>query len=133
MTKVFTNGCFDILHPGHLGMLKYCASLGDHVLVGIDSDKRVQNMKDPTRPINSQEIRKFILLNLKWVNDVVIFNSDKELTNIVAEYSPDYMIVGGDWKDKKVIGAEHAKIIGFFERIDEYSTTKIIEDIADRR
>jgi D-beta-D-heptose 7-phosphate kinase/D-beta-D-heptose 1-phosphate adenosyltransferase len=132
MTKVFTNGCFDIIHPGHLRLLKYCASLGDHVLVGIDSDRRVKTMKDPGRPINSQEIRKFILLNFKWINDVIIFDSDEELTSLVAEYRPDYMIVGSDWKDKKIIGSEHAKIIGFFDRINEHSTTNIIERIADR-
>tara|TARA_R110002020_G_scaffold130148_1_gene291288 strand:- start:34499 stop:34843 length:345 start_codon:yes stop_codon:yes gene_type:complete len=114
-------------------MLKYCASLGDHVLVGIDSDDRVRAMKDPARPINDQETRKFILLNFKWVNDVIIFNNDDELTSLVAEYHPDYMIVGSDWKDKKVIGSEHAKIVGFFDRIDAHSTTKIIESITNRR
>ena len=133
MTRVFTNGCFDMLHPGHIAMLKYCATMGDHVLVGIDSDQRIKEMKGPPRPINSEEIRKLILLNLKWVNDVVIFNSDEELTNLVARYEPDYMIVGADWSDKKVIGSEHAKIIGFFERIDEYSTTQTIQSIIDRR
>ena len=132
MMRVFTNGCFDILHPGHIAMLKHCAAMGDHVLVGIDSDQRVKDMKGPTRPIKSAEIRKLILLNLKWVNDVIIFNSDEELTDLVAQYEPDYMIVGSDWKDKKVIGAEHAKIIGFFERIDEYSTTQTIQSIIDR-
>ena len=133
MTRVFTNGCFDMLHPGHIAMLKYCATMGDHVLVGIDSDQRIKEMKGPPRPINSEEIRKLILLNLKWVNDVVVFNSDEELTNLVARYEPDYMIVGADWSDKKVIGSEHAKIIGFFERIDEYSTTQTIQSIIDRR
>jgi len=132
MMRVFTNGCFDILHPGHIAMLKHCAAMGDHVLVGIDSDQRVKDMKGPARPIKSAEIRKLILLNLKWVNDVIIFNSDEELTDLVAQYQPDYMIVGSDWKDKKVIGAEHAKIIGFFERIDEYSTTQTIQSIIDR-
>ena len=129
MTRVFTNGCFDMLHPGHIAMLKYCATMGDHVLVGIDSDQRIKEMKGPPRPINSEEVRKLILLNLKWVNNVVIFNSDEELTNLVARYEPDYIIVGADWSDKKVIGSEHAKIIGFFERIDEYSTTQTIKKI----
>jgi D-beta-D-heptose 7-phosphate kinase/D-beta-D-heptose 1-phosphate adenosyltransferase len=132
MIKVFTNGCFDIIHPGHLRMLKHCAVLGDHILVGIDSDDRVKALKGENRPINSEEIRKFILMNFKWVNDVRIFSSDEELTQMVKEYEPDYMIVGSDWKDKKVIGSEHAKIVGFFNRIDEHSTTKIIERITDR-
>ncbi len=132
MIKVFTNGCFDIIHPGHLGMLKYCASLGDHLMVGIDSDMRVAQNKGLHRPINNQEVRKFILMNFKWVNDVTIFNSDAELTALVSDYKPDYMIVGSDWKDKKVIGSEHAKLVGFFDRIDAYSTTKIIERITNR-
>ena len=132
MTKVFTNGCFDIIHPGHLRMLKHCASLGDHVLVGIDSDARVRKFKGFDRPINTEEIRRFILLNFRWVNDVKIFSSDAELTQLVKDYEPDYMIVGSDWQGKTVIGSQHAKILGYYERIDEYSTTKIIKNIADR-
>ena len=132
MIKVFTNGCFDIIHPGHLRMLKHCATLGDHVLVGIDSDSRVRKLKGSDRPVNSQEIREFILMNFKWVNEVRIFSTDDQLTQMVKDYGPDYMVVGSDWKDKRVIGSEHAKIIGFFNRIDEHSTTKIIERITDR-
>ena len=130
MTKVFTNGCFDILHPGHLQMLKYCAGLGHHVLVGIDSDERVRQMKGDSRPINSESVRKEILLNIKWVNDVEVFSSDEELTSLVKTYSPDYMVVGSDWQNKRIIGSEYAKIVGFFERIDEFSTTDIIERIT---
>jgi len=130
MVKVFTNGCFDIIHPGHLAMLKYCASLGDHLLVGIDSDERTKKLKGENRPINTAEIRQQILLNFKWVNDVEIFANDDELVNLVRSYAPDYMIVGSDWQDKHVIGAEHAKIVGFFERIDEFSTSDIIERIT---
>lgn len=132
MIKVFTNGCFDIIHPGHLRMLKYCALLGDHVLVGIDSDSRVKELKGAHRPINSEQIRRFILLNFRWVNDVKIFSSDDELTQLVKDCKPDYMIVGSDWQGKPVIGSEHAKILGYYERTDEYSTTKIIKNIIDR-
>ena len=130
MTKVFTNGCFDLIHPGHLEMIRYCASLGDHLLIGIDSDERVKKTKGDNRPINPESVRQKILLNFKWVNDVEIFSNDEELTNLIRSYSPDYMIVGSDWKKKHVIGSEHAKIIGFFERIDEFSTTEIIKRIT---
>jgi len=130
MTKVFTNGCFDLIHPGHLEMIKYCASLGDHLLIGIDSDERVQKVKGENRPINPESVRQQILLNFKWVNDVEIFANDEELTNLVRSYSPDYMIVGSDWEGKHVIGSEYAKIVGFFERIDEFSTTEIIKRIT---
>jgi len=133
MIKVFTNGCFDIIHPGHLRMIKYCAMLGDHVMVGIDSDRRVKELKGAKRPINSEETRRLILLNFRWVNDVQIFDTDEELVNLVAGYSPDYMIVGSDWEGKKVIGSEHTKILGYYEKINEHSTSKIIEDIINRR
>ena len=132
MTKVFTNGCFDIIHPGHLSMLKHCAAIGEHVLVGIDSDARVREMKGNNRPINDQEARRLMLMNIKWVNEVKIFNTDEELSQLVEEYQPDYMIVGADWKEKKVIGSEHAKIVGFFEKLNEHSTTNIIKRIANR-
>tara|TARA_B100001250_G_scaffold374909_1_gene362085 strand:- start:2997 stop:3395 length:399 start_codon:yes stop_codon:yes gene_type:complete len=131
MIKVFTNGCFDILHLGHLSLLKRCAMMGSHVMVGIDSDRRVRQSKGADRPINSEIIRKEFLLNLKWVNDVVIFDSDEELETAIQGYAPDYMIVGSDWQGKRVIGSEHAKILGYFDRIDEYSTTKIIESITN--
>ena len=130
MTKVFTNGCFDLIHPGHLEMIRYCASLGDHLLIGIDSDERVKKTKGDNRPINPESVRQKILLNFKWVNDVEIFSNDEELTNLIRSYSPDYMIVGSDWKGKHVIGSEYAKIVGFFERIDEFSTTEIIKRIT---
>jgi D-beta-D-heptose 7-phosphate kinase/D-beta-D-heptose 1-phosphate adenosyltransferase len=111
-------------------MIKYCASLGDHLLIGIDSDERVKKAKGENRPINPESVRQQILLNFKWVNDVEIFSNDEELTNLVRSYSPDYMIVGSDWEGKHVIGSEYAKIVGFFERIDEFSTTEIIKRIA---
>ena len=131
MIKVFTNGCFDMLHLGHLSLLKRCALMGSHVMVGIDSDRRVRQSKGTNRPINSETTRKEFLLNLKWVNDVVIFDTDQELEETVERYCPDYMIVGSDWQGKQVIGSEHAKMLGYFERIDEYSTTDIIKRITN--
>ena len=133
MRKTFTNGCFDLLHPGHIGLLKYCSMLGDHVLVGIDSDRRVKEMKSENRPIQDEETRRLMLLHLRWVSDVAIFDTDEELDQIVKDYSPDYMIVGSDWQNKKVIGSEHAGLLGYFERINEYSTSKIIESIVNGR
>ena len=130
--KVFTNGCYDILHPGHIELFRYAKSLGDYLVVGIDSDERVSKSKGVSRPINKQEIRKYMLLALKYVDEVRIFNNENELTELVKQVSPDIMIVGSDWKDKKVIGSEYAKEIRFFERIQEFSTTKTIENIINR-
>jgi D-beta-D-heptose 7-phosphate kinase/D-beta-D-heptose 1-phosphate adenosyltransferase len=130
MKIVFTNGCFDILHPGHIEMLKYAKSLGDKVVVGIDSDERVKEKKGDLRPINTSEVRKEMLLALRYVDAVYVFENDNQLKSLVKKFEPDIMIVGSDWVGKLVIGSEHAKEVKFFERIPEYSTSKTIESIV---
>lgn len=132
MKTIFVNGTFDLLHKGHLELLNYAKSLGDYLIVAIDSDKRIQEKKGPTRPIYNLEERSFFLQNLKSVNEVLSFDSDEELTNIIKNISPDIMIVGSDWKGKKVIGSEYAKELVFFDRIGNYATTKTIESIINR-
>ena len=132
MTRVFVNGTFDVLHAGHLALLNYAKSLGDYLIVGIDTDERVREKKGPTRPVNSAENRSLMLLNLKSVDEVFQFNSDQELEKLVKSVKPDIMVVGSDWKDKSVIGSYYATKLIFFDRIDEYSTTKIIQSIIDR-
>jgi len=131
--KIFVNGTFDIIHRGHLELLNYAKSLGDFLLVGIDSDERVKEKKGSTRPIHRQEERKFFLENLKAVNAVDIFSSDDELKNMIKFFKPDIMVVGSDWKDKSVIGSYHAAKLIFFDRVGDYATTKTIQDIIDRR
>jgi len=130
--KIFVNGTFDIIHRGHLELLNYAKSLGDFLLVGIDSDERVKEKKGSTRPIHTQEERKFFLENLKAVNAVDIFSSDDELKNMIKFFKPDIMVVGSDWKDKSVIGSYHAAKLIFFDRVGDYATTKTIQDIIDR-
>jgi D-beta-D-heptose 7-phosphate kinase/D-beta-D-heptose 1-phosphate adenosyltransferase len=131
-TTVFVNGCFDILHKGHIELFKYAKSLGDVLIVGIDSDERIKQHKGNDRPINNYDTRRTILLALKYIDEVYIFDSDKELTDLIKNVKPDIMVVGSDWKDKNVIGSEHAKDVKFFERIPEYSTTKTIQSIVNR-
>lgn len=132
MRKVFVNGTFDILHRGHIELLNYAKSLGDYLIVGIDTDDRVKQLKGETRPIHSQEERKFLLENLNSVDEVKCFGCDVELINLVKSVEPDIMIVGNDYLNKKVIGSEYAKQLRFFNRIDGYSTTQIIQSIIDR-
>ena len=132
MKTVFVNGTFDVLHPGHLSLFEYAKSLGDHLIVAIDSDERIKEKKGPTRPINCLLDRAFMLANIYTVDEVRTFNSDKELEELVEYYKPDIMVVGSDWKDKPVIGSQHAKELKFFDRIDGYSSTKIIQSIIDR-
>jgi D-beta-D-heptose 7-phosphate kinase/D-beta-D-heptose 1-phosphate adenosyltransferase len=132
-TKVFVNGCFDLIHKFHIELLNFAKSHGEVLYVGIDSDERVKKLKGPTRPINNQEDRKFLLENLKAVNKVFIFNTEEELTELVKFIKPDIMVVGSDYQNKEVIGSGHAKQLLFFDRVDGYSTTKIIQSIIDRR
>jgi D-beta-D-heptose 7-phosphate kinase/D-beta-D-heptose 1-phosphate adenosyltransferase len=131
-TKIFVNGTFDILHPGHIKLLNYAKSLGDVLYVGIDSDERVREKKGPSRPVNSLEERIFMLQNLKAVDYVLDFSSDKALEGLIKIIKPDIMVVGSDWKNKSVIGSHHAIELIFFDRIDEYSSTKIIQGIINR-
>ena len=132
MRKVFVNGTFDLLHRGHLDLLNYAKSLGEYVIVGIDSDERVKQMKGSSRPINCLMDRAHMLANLKSVDEVRFFGSDKELEGLVKEVKPDIMVVGSDWKDKSVIGSYWAAKLIFFDRIGEYATTKTIESIISR-
>jgi rfaE bifunctional protein nucleotidyltransferase chain/domain len=131
--KIFVNGTFDILHRGHLELLNFAKGLGDFLMVGIDTDDRVKEKKGIARPIHNQEERKFFLENLKPVDEVKFFSSDKELEELIKSFQPDIMVVGSDWKGKSVIGSYYASKLIFFDRIGDYATTKIIQDIIDRR
>ena len=132
MTKVIVNGTFDILHKGHLKMLEYARSLGDQVLVCIDSDSRVKELKGTSRPINNQYDRAFMLASLRYVDMVWTFDSDENLIKQIKLYDPAIMVKGSDWKDKPIVGEEFCGRIEFFERIHGYSTTETIQHITDR-
>ena len=132
MTKVFVNGTFDILHRGHLRLLEYARTLGDEVVVAIDTDDRVREKKGPTRPINTEDDRAYMLQSLKTVDNVFKFGSDGELENLIKSYRPDIMVVGSDWKGKSVIGSMYAADLHFFDRIEDYATSKTIQCIIDR-
>lgn len=133
MKTVFVNGTFDALHRGHLLLFNYAKSLGDVLYVAIDTDERVKEKKGPSRPIHSLEERVFMLQNLKSVDHVLDFASDEALEGLVKIIKPDIMVVGSDWKGKSVIGSYYAAQLQFFDRIDEYSSTKIIQSIIARR
>ncbi|MBP00369.1 MAG: hypothetical protein CMG34_04035 [Candidatus Marinimicrobia bacterium] len=132
-TKVFVNGTFDLLHRGHLELLNYAKSLGDRVYVGIDSDRRVAEMKGDSRPIYNVEDRKFFLENLKAVHRVAVFDNDAQLEAMVQFIQPHVMVVGSDWKGKSVIGSYYAAKLVFFDRVGDYATTETVQSIIDRR
>jgi D-beta-D-heptose 7-phosphate kinase/D-beta-D-heptose 1-phosphate adenosyltransferase len=130
MKKVIVNGTFDVIHPGHLALLNYAKSLGDFLVVAIDADARVKELKGPTRPINPQDERKLLLENLRAVDQVIIFNSSDELIDIIKQCA--IMVKGSDYQGKSVIGVANCEQVIYFERLDEYSSTKKIQSIIDR-
>jgi rfaE bifunctional protein nucleotidyltransferase chain/domain len=126
---VLANGVFDVIHVGHIELLKFASTLG-RVVVAIDSDSRVRSNKGHDRPVNSQDERKRILEALRYVDSVLIFSNEEELRAIHRDVSPDFLVKGSDW-DKEYIRKndgvlEKTKII-IFDRMHEYSTTKIIQ------
>jgi rfaE bifunctional protein nucleotidyltransferase chain/domain len=129
--RVFVNGTFDLLHPGHISLLNSAKSYGNILLVAIDSDERVKQLKGSSRPINNQEARKTILENLKPVDSVKIFSNEEELAEIIKRFSPDIMMVGSDYRDKRVVGREYAKKLVFFERDPRFSSTYIIDKVIN--
>ncbi len=131
MASIFVNGTFDVLHPGHLRLLSYAKSLGTRLFVAIDSDLRVKQLKGQHRPINDQDIRKEMLLALKSVDEVEVFDSDEELKMWINQIRPYIMVVGSDYRNKNVIGSELAKNLVFYERIPEYSSTSVIRQIQN--
>ena len=130
--KVFVNGTFDLLHPGHVALLNHAKSLGDYVVVGIDTDDRVKEKKGSNRPIYNQEDRGLMLIALSAVDEVTYFSSDESLEALIKDVRPDIMMVGSDWKGKSVIGQHSAGELIFFDRIEKYATTKTVESIISR-
>lgn len=130
MKQIIVNGTFDIVHSGHLALLNYARSLGDYLIVAIDSDRRVKELKGADRPVNTQAERQELLSNLRSVDEVRIFDSDRELVNIIAEC--DIMVKGSDYRGRPIVGQHVIPDIVFFERIHGFSTTEKIQHIANR-
>jgi rfaE bifunctional protein nucleotidyltransferase chain/domain len=129
---VFTNGCFDIIHPGHVAYLEDAAACGDILVVGLNSDESVKRLKGPERPINPQVDRAQLLAGLASVDYVTVFDEDTPL-ELIGELGPDVLVKGGDWPVDRIVGHELV-----FERGGEvfslpfregYSTTSVIEKI----
>lgn len=123
-TVVFTNGCFDVLHRGHIEYLKASKELGTKLIVGLNSDASVQKLK-PGRPINNQDDRKALLLALRWVNEVIIFDEPTPL-QLIHRIKPDIITKGGDYKPEQVAGFTLVKRVVIIPFLDGYSSTRII-------
>ena len=124
--KIWVNGCFDVLHRGHFELFKYAKSLGNELVVGIDTDLKVSQDKGADRPYNNLQDRMFALQSIKYIDKVISFNSRKELESLISLYSPDILLVGSDWRDGDIVGKQFAREVCFFERITQYSTTDIL-------
>ena len=127
------NGTFDVLHPGHISLLNTARSYGDWLVVAIDTDRRVKELKGEQRPINNQTDRKIMLSNLKAVDIVVFFDSTEELIKLMELYKPEVYVKGSDWKhDKGSTAEQYCKQVIYYDRVGDYSTTKTIQDIINR-
>ena len=127
---VFTNGCFDLLHKGHLDLLSNAAGFGDKLFVGLNSDKSVKKLKGDSRPMQNERTRAQKLLELKYVNHVIIFE-DLTPQKLIHTMSPDVLVKGGDYKKSEIVGAKHVISSGGVVKIvpltPGFSTTSIIE------
>ena len=127
---VFTNGCFDLLHKGHLDLLSNAAAFGDKLFVGLNSDISVKKLKGDSRPIQNERTRAKKLLELKYVNHVIIFE-DLTPQKLIYAMSPDVLVKGGDYKKSEIVGAKHVISSGGVVKIvpltPGFSTTSIIE------
>lgn len=125
---VFTNGCFDILHAGHVSVLEFSRSKGDVLVVGVNSDASVRRLKGPTRPVNPEADRALVLAALQAVDAVCLFEQDTpyELIQLVR---PDVLVKGGDYKPNEIVGREFAKKVVRFALLKGRSTTNIIKKV----
>jgi rfaE bifunctional protein nucleotidyltransferase chain/domain len=131
---VFTNGCFDILHKGHVQYLEQAGALGDALIVGLNSDDSTRVLKGPGRPINRQDSRAFVLASMGFVDAVVVFDEETPY-ELIRSLTPDILVKGGDYKESEVVGGDHVKknggmvvILGY---LDGFSTTAIESKIRD--
>jgi D-beta-D-heptose 7-phosphate kinase/D-beta-D-heptose 1-phosphate adenosyltransferase len=121
---VFTNGCFDILHVGHIQYLEQSRALGDKLIVGLNSDDSVRRLKGPSRPVNSQADRKRMLKALRCVDEVVIFYDDTP-HNLIVSLQPDIVTKGGDYLPEEVVGYGLSRVV-VLPYVDGKSTTRIL-------
>ena len=131
---VFTNGCFDILHYGHIKYLKKCRQLGDFLIVGLNSDASVRKIKGKNRPITPEKQRSAVLAALEFVDFITVFAS-RTPANLIKEISPDVLAKGGDWQAKDIVGSRHVRKRGgrvvSVPFVKGYSTTRIIRRLKN--
>lgn len=132
---VFTNGCFDILHSGHVSYLNEAKSLGDVLIIGLNSDESVRRIKGPERPINKELDRKFLLENLRAVDVVELFAEDTPY-ELIKEIRPDILVKGGDWRPDQIVGHDIVQsyhgLVKSLTFKEGYSTTSLIGQVQGK-
>ena len=134
-TIAFTNGCFDILHPGHIASLSEAARVADILIVGLNSDSSVQGLKGPGRPVNNEESRALLLASLSLVDAVVLFSEPTPL-ELIKLIMPDFLVKGGDYKIEEIAGAREVLAAGgkvlINPIVEGFSTTSLIEKLKQQ-
>lgn len=133
---VFTNGCFDLLHFGHLHYLAEARDLGERLVIGLNSEDSVRRLKGPHRPINDKKTRQFQLASLEFVDAVIVFEGDTPY-DLIARLKPDILVKGGDWKADQIVGSDivlsNGGVVKSLPFIQGYSTTNIEQKIKNQR
>jgi len=127
-TIVFTNGCFDIFHPGHVKILTEAKKKGDVLIVGLNSDTSVKKIKGEKRPVLEEGARAQLLAAVEAVDYIVLFHEDTPYT-LIRKIEPDYLVKGGDWSPRQIVGREFVRKVFRVKLAPDYSTTRIIERI----
>ena len=126
---VFTNGCFDILHPGHIHLLSSCGQFGERIIVGLNSDTSVKKLKGESRPVNDEQSRANMLAALQFTDAVVVFEDDTP-EKLIQSIRPDVLVKGGDWKKDEIVGSDFVESYGgeikTVPYLKGFSTTEII-------
>jgi D-glycero-beta-D-manno-heptose 1-phosphate adenylyltransferase len=129
---VFTNGCFDLLHPGHVDYLSRARKLGDRLVIGLNSDSSVSRLKGQNRPINNENDRAFMLAAYSFIDAIILFEEDTPY-NLISVVKPHYLVKGGDYSPETVVGADIVENLGgkviILPFIDGYSSSKLISII----
>lgn len=124
--QVWINGSFDVLHMGHIKLFQRARQMGLPVVVGVDTDERISELKGPTRPVNTLKNRVEFLRSIKYIDEVVVFSTDEELEAAIHSRMPRYMFIGDDYREKNVIGAEYVRELIFVPRYEDLSSSAII-------
>ena len=127
MTLVFTNGCYDCLHPGHVAFLADARALGDRLIVGLNSDESVRRLKGAGRPVFNVEERRLMLEALRVVDEVRVFHSEEELAELVRAIGPDLLVKGVEYRGRPITGSQFAREVRLLPRRISWSTTRLVQ------